>query len=121
MMGKVYINSEGETQFSGLSAAALGPEWSEVPDLPEDYDSNAVNYLVVDGEFVASNAAMLKAMRTRRDALIKASDYVEFSRRISEEQRTEGLAYRDLLFELPETTDPMDPDWPTPPAWLNLD
>lgn len=65
-------------------------------------------------------ATKTKRLRERRDALLLASDFVEFSRRLNAGQRAEGLAYRDALFDLPETTDPLDPEWPTPPAWLTL-
>lgn len=72
------------------------------------------------GQIVAIQPAredLLYDLRLIRDRKLRASDWTELpSARLSEEKRAEWRAYRQALFDLPETTeDPGSPVWPIPP------
>lgn len=57
-------------------------------------------------------------LRAERDALLVASDWTQLAdTELTEAERAAWADYRQALRDLPEqTTDPLAPDWPTPPA-----
>jgi len=60
----------------------------------------------------ASNANL----RTERDALLVSSDWTQGADSpLTDEVQAEWLTYREELRDLPESVDPADPTWPTPP------
>lgn len=55
-------------------------------------------------------------IRSKRNTLLKESDFAEYSRRLTPDKKTAWLAYRDELFDLPETfNDPNEVIWPEKP------
>lgn len=55
------------------------------------------------------------SLRAQRDRLLKESDWTMFTD--APTNKTAWKAYRQALRDLPaNTTDPLNPEWPTPPA-----
>jgi hypothetical protein len=66
-----------------------------------------------DADALASSWASL---RTERDALLASSDWTQGSDSpLTDEVQAEWLTYREELRDFPESADPADPTWPTPP------
>lgn len=66
-------------------------------------------------ELADITAAEWKALRTKRDGLLTASDWTVLSD--SPTSTAAWKTYRQALRDLPaNTTDPTDVDWPTPPS-----
>ena len=66
-----------------------------------------------DADALASNWASL---RTERDALLASSDWTQASDSpLTDEVKATWVTYRQELRDLPESADPADPTWPTPP------
>lgn len=59
-------------------------------------------------------AAAVSAFRHERNARLSASDWTQLPD--APVDQVAWAAYRSALRELPETTDPLNPVWPTPPA-----
>jgi hypothetical protein len=85
------------------------------------------SYWVVDAEAetVTNNqdqadadalASSWTALRSERDALLASSDWTQASDSpLTDEVKATWVTYREELRDLPESADPADPTWPTPP------
>ena len=100
---RVVDSVEGE-DFTG---------WTEVAP-PPGYDAAAASHCYVDGAWVINPEPARIIRRAKRDRWLLVTDFVEYSRRLTDTQRTDGRAFRDLLFDL----DMNDAGWPTVPAFL---
>ena len=49
-------------------------------------------------------------LRNKRDSLLNETEYYEYSRKLTTTQKTDGLAYRDALFDLPNNIGNTHPD-----------
>lgn len=76
--------------------------------------------LVLEGGVVKRDPSQaLAALRAKRNELLRDSDWVETSRKLLPAQKAAGLAYRDALFDLPETVeDVWNPVWPSAPSFI---
>lgn len=77
-------------------------------------------YHMWDGqEWVFDPQHLWVVVREQRDALLRESDWIELSRRLTPEQKQAWIDYRDALFDLPDTQSDAqtlaDIIWPTPP------
>lgn len=113
----VYDTVTGDIAHVG--AAASVKDGQTAAPLPEDYSEEKYVWDRATRAMVPNVSWLETCLRRKRDALLLASDFIEFSRRLTPEQKAEGLAWRDALFDLPATTDPVAPEWPEPPAWLS--
>ncbi len=86
---------------------------------------DGVNYLLTADEVAAFEKAEtdfqeelpaihLANLRKRRDELLLASDWTQ-SRDVTLSNDDEWKSYRAALRDLPTTTDPANPTWPTEP------
>ena len=84
------------------------------------------SYWVVDAEAqtVTNNqdqadadalASSWERLRTERDALLAESDWTQGADSPLTEAKASWATYRQELRDLPASTDPADPTWPTPP------
>lgn len=95
---------------------------SERPDgdyvlrkVPDDYPE-MVDWDASEVKFKPSRAKCIQALRLKRDELLSETDWTEYSRKLTPEKKAQWLAYRDQLFDLPQTvTDPFNVQWPTAP------
>ena len=61
--------------------------------------------------------AALAEMRSKRNALLSASDFTQLpDTPLPIDRRTAWASYRQALRDLPQTTDPFAFDWPAPPG-----
>jgi len=66
-----------------------------------------------DADALASSWAVL---RTERNALLVSSDWTQASDSpLTDEVKATWVTYRQELRDFPESADPADPTWPTPP------
>ena len=82
------------------------------------YDAEG-NTVTLDADAVASetttvvNARNLAVLRTKRNQLLAETDYLALADHTLSAEMT---AYRQALRDLPSTTDPANPVWPTKPG-----
>jgi hypothetical protein len=61
-------------------------------------------------------ARAMAGLRTERNTLLTESDWTQSSDSpLTDEVKVEWATYRQELRDLPASTDPADPTWPTPP------
>jgi len=90
-----------------------------------------MSYVCHDGAVVfdVTDVVLFDDLRARRDAALAQTDWLVIRHRdeadaslsttLSSAEYAELLAYRQSLRDLPDnTTDPANPSWPTPPAFL---
>ncbi len=83
--------------------------------VPDEYPE-MVDWDAAELKFKPSRAKGIQALRIKRDELLTESDWTEYSRKLTPLKKSQWLAYRDQLFDLPETvTDPFNFQWPTAP------
>ena len=87
----------------------------------------STGYWVVDeaAETVVNNQAQANAdalatswasLRTERNALLASSDWSQGADSpLTDEVKAEWVTYREELRDFPESADPANPTWPTPP------
>lgn len=114
---RVFVNKDsGECICTDLAVGFDQSEWTEVLDVPADYDTSKANYIFVDGAFVSNVSFALQQLRAERDVRLAATDWTQLT------DQTDGIKaawkpYRQALRDLPDATaDPFAPQWPTPPA-----
>ena len=92
-----------------------GHAWleAEVPaDYPRDWRWDAD-----EASFVPTTANRLHELRYTRAARLAACDWTQLpDSPLTGAKRAEWAAYRQALRDLPETADPLDFEWPEPPA-----
>lgn len=94
------------------SVEGYGPEWIDRGEVPPGI---AVGLATWDGTaIVADRAAALVLLRAERDARLRASDWTQLPD-VPSANRLAWQPYRQALRDAPETLDPFDPDWPSPP------
>lgn len=91
-----------------------GTDWNQLPAKP----AGPTEQWLWTGTAWAKNTDLGYALlREKRDTLLTESDWCEYSRKLSTQKKAQWLAYRDQLFDLPQTvTDPFNFQWPTPPT-----
>ena len=111
----------GFTQ-SGSIEISLGGQPMGVPDDPENRHRQMIAEWEAQGNTIAgfvgpSDAPLWEQLRTERDRLIAATDWMVLRNlETSEPVSPAWLAYRQALRDLPTTTaDPGNPDWPEQP------
>jgi len=106
---------------SAYDLIALDSSYSKI-ECPTDHET--IKYVkVIDGACIAESQAdidyeLFIALRKSRDELLAASDWTQSpDSPLSEAQQQSWRDYRQALRDLPEnTTDPLNPTWPTPPT-----
>lgn len=89
-------------------------EWIVLPAKPD----GPTEQWIWTGSAWAKNIPLgFLLLREKRNALLAASDWTEYSRKLPSQVKAQWLAYRDQLFDLPKTvTDPFNFTWPVTPA-----
>ena len=63
------------------------------------------------------DALDLQTLRLQRNNLLTQSDWTQFNDSpLTDTKKQEWATYRQALRDLPSTTDPRNPTWPTPPT-----
>ena len=66
-----------------------------------------------DADALASN---WERLRTERNTLLTETDWTQYNDSpLTDEVKTTWVTYRQELRDFPESADPADPTWPTPP------
>ena len=90
-------------------------------------ENSAQKYWTVDPETETVSADQAQAdtdvladswekLRSERNALLVSSDWTQASDSpLTDEVKTTWVTYRQELRDFPESADPADPTWPTPP------
>lgn len=130
----VYHRETGRIAWSG-SAADVATAELQVPDeayalrLGREYSAATHEINPATGrprKRKIEAAEALAMLRAERDSRLAATQWMVDRHRdevddgrvltMSDDQFSALLAYRQALRDLPETTDPLNPVWPSPPA-----
>lgn len=125
----VICNSLGEILRGGqLGDERIAIEWDKSDEVKYDLacPADPSQYLVENGNLRektdAEKAAddlpyLLPNLRSRRDALLSQCDWTQaIDAPLSDAQKQAWRDYRQLLRDLPSTTDPANPVWPNRPT-----
>jgi hypothetical protein len=83
-------------------------------EVPQDYPEIA-DWDAATEAFVPSAAKAMARLRAERDERLRACDWTQLPD-VAEAVRLAWQPYRQALRDLPDTTDPFAPIWPSPPA-----
>lgn len=111
----IIDEATGAIERIALTTDGLDLTGKATMPVPEGYDPIAASHIVVDGDWVPNEASALARLRAERDARLLECDWTQLVD-VPSETREAWQLYRQALRDLPETADPFDPAWPTPPG-----
>lgn len=128
MKSYVIHNASGEILRCG---AGVDPSFVDINDADNEFELltewplDVENYCVENGALVRKSQAILDQEQEefdrglfvdQRNVLLKSTDWTQMpDSPLSDSKKQEWATYRQQLRDLPETTDPLDPVWPTQP------
>lgn len=111
-MRYLKLNTDGTIEC--ILNERIGEECIEIV-VPDEYPET-FEWDVEEQIFKASFLKGMNLLREKRNQLLAESDWAEYSRKLSSQNKTKWLEYRDALFDLPENiTDPFNFEWPVKP------
>lgn len=102
--GDLARQPECSPGYDGWQDLGVAPE---TPPVADSYDADA-------GVAAIDTDALLASLRAERDARLRACDWTQLPD-VPSAIRLAWQPYRQALRDAPETLDPFDPDWPSPP------
>ena len=127
MKSYVIYNADGDIIRAGVSDSDVAQNGEGEFEIECEWSTDLQNYKVIDGALVRKPQSEIDAMdfavnmqklRNDRDSMLTASDWTQTpDSPLSEAQQQSWRDYRQALRDLPEnTTDPLNPTWPSKPS-----
>ena len=127
MKSYVIYNADGDIIRAGVSDSDVAQNGEGEFEIECEWNTDLQNYKVIDGALVRKPQSEIDAMdfavnmqklRNDRDSMLTASDWTQTpDSPLSEAQQQSWRDYRQALRDLPEnTTDPLNPTWPSKPS-----
>ena len=111
----VYGDPKNEEEFNNMFKKVVGIDPTDSAILSSDPNDFGVTWSQVEAKKLELEAAEpLRLLRLERDQLLSQSDWRDLPSYPGSNQEA-WSTYRQQLRDLPSTTDPSNPTWPTAP------
>ena len=111
----VYGGPSNESEFNQMLKKVIGKDKNGNAILSSDPSNFGVTWSQVEAKKLELEAAEpMRLLRVERDQLLSQSDWRDLPSYPGSNQEA-WRTYRQQLRDLPSTTDPSDPTWPTAP------
>jgi len=111
----LYGEPKNEEEFNNMFKKVVGKDSTNSAILSSDPNDFGVTWSQVEAKKLELEAAEpLRLLRLERDKLLSQSDWRDLPSYPGSNQEA-WRTYRQQLRDMPSTTDPSDPTWPTAP------
>lgn len=126
MKNYIVYNSAGEILRVGVCDSDVSQAQDDELEIEADWPSDIENYIISNGSLTRKSQSVIDTriadenafkLRSMRNSILTSCDWTQMpDSPLTDAKKAEWATYRQALRDLPSTTDPSDPTWPTPPS-----